>query len=171
MIVEPGIGQLVILFLFLLSLSFIALYVYFALVLSSIAKKTNTPKAWLAWIPIANLVLMLQIARVHWAFIFLFLIPWFNVIAFAWVWWELSERRGFPGWYGLLATIPLPLHLILILSLLTAGYALFVLLVFVTNLIFLGVIAWSEPSTKKALTRTQRTEETKKKSGKKASNG
>lgn len=33
----------------------IAFYVYFAICLMKIAKKTNTENAWMAWIPIANL--------------------------------------------------------------------------------------------------------------------
>jgi tetratricopeptide (TPR) repeat protein len=38
-------------------------YVFFGLMLFFIAKKTNTPLPWLGFIPIANIVLMVQIAR------------------------------------------------------------------------------------------------------------
>ena len=40
-----------------------AVYVYMALALQAIAWKTNTKNDWLAWIPIANMVLLLEIAR------------------------------------------------------------------------------------------------------------
>lgn len=40
----------------------IVLYVYTAWALMDIAKKTKTPYPWLAWIPVANLFLMLMIA-------------------------------------------------------------------------------------------------------------
>jgi len=42
---------------------FAAFYIYLSLALVTIATKTNTPNGWLAWIPIANLFLTLQIAR------------------------------------------------------------------------------------------------------------
>src|SRR6266568_9692264 len=38
-------------------------YVYLALALQTIAKKTNTEDAWWAWIPILNALLMLNIAK------------------------------------------------------------------------------------------------------------
>ena len=44
-------------------LVFVGLYVYISYSLYAIAKKTNTPNAWLAWIPVANLFLMLMIAK------------------------------------------------------------------------------------------------------------
>ena len=40
----------------------VALYVWFALCLYFIAKKTGTPNPWLAWIPIANIYLMCKVA-------------------------------------------------------------------------------------------------------------
>jgi hypothetical protein len=41
----------------------LAVYVYMALALQTIAIKTNTENPWLAWIPIANLILMLNVAK------------------------------------------------------------------------------------------------------------
>src|ERR1019366_2738258 len=41
----------------------IAAYIYGALAFQTIAKKTNTENDWLAWIPIANIILMLNIAK------------------------------------------------------------------------------------------------------------
>ena len=40
----------------------IVIYVWFALCLYIIAKKTGTPNPWLAWIPIANFYLMCKVA-------------------------------------------------------------------------------------------------------------
>jgi hypothetical protein len=56
-------------------LFFAVFYVYTALALMTIATKTNTPNGWLAWIPIANIILMLNIARKPIWWIVLFLIP------------------------------------------------------------------------------------------------
>src|SRR6266849_10516763 len=41
----------------------LVVYVYIALAVQTIAEKTNTENAWLAWIPIANLILLLNIAK------------------------------------------------------------------------------------------------------------
>jgi len=38
-------------------------YIYMAYTLMKIAQKTNTENAWFAWIPILNIILMLQIAK------------------------------------------------------------------------------------------------------------
>ena len=46
-------------------------YIYMGLALQTIATKTMTANAWLAWVPIANLVLMLNVAMA----VLLFLIP------------------------------------------------------------------------------------------------
>src|SRR6266851_559821 len=67
-------------------LFFAVIYVYMALALMTIATKTNTPNGWLAWIPIANLFLMLTIAqKPAWWFV-LCLIPLVNIVIFIIVW-------------------------------------------------------------------------------------
>lgn len=106
----------------------IALYVYWALALMKIAKKTNTDKPWLAWIPIANLYLMTQIAGVPWwtmlLVIFLPIIPILGYLAAisitVWWFWKIAEVRGKPGWWGILMIIP------------------------IVNLIILGILAWGK---------------------------
>ncbi|MBI2147530.1 hypothetical protein HYU19_03565 [Candidatus Woesearchaeota archaeon] len=103
-------------------------YVYFALALMSIAKKTNTPNPWLAWIPLANLYLMTQIAQVPWWTLIVFIvgafIPFVNILVILglgiWWWWRIAEARGKPGWWGILMVIP------------------------IVNIVMLGVLAWSD---------------------------
>lgn len=106
----------------------IAFYIYYALVLMTIAKKTKTPNAWLAWIPIANVYLMTQIGGVPgWVTLAVLLpiIPILGSLAFAavfvWLWWKIAEARGRPGWWGVLIG-----------------------LVPIANVIFMGMLAWSE---------------------------
>lgn len=106
----------------------IPLYIYSAWALMTIAKKTNTANAWLAWIPIANFYLMTQIAGVPWWTLLVILIAWIPVIGslallavMIWWWWKICERRSFPGWWSLLITL-IPL----------------------VNLVMLGIVAWSE---------------------------
>ena len=108
-------------------LFFIAIYIYGALALMAIAKKTKTANAWLAWIPLANVYLIIQIAGQEWWQIFallLYLIPVIGGIAFlavtAFWFWKISEEVKKPGWLGILMIIP--------------G----------VNLVVLGILAWSK---------------------------
>ncbi len=106
----------------------LAVYIYTALVLMTIAKKTETEYPWLAWIPFANLYLMTQIANVPW-WTFLIVIA-ASFIPFAgqlivmgmliWWWWRIAEERAKPGWLSLLMLIP------------------------IVNFIIMGVLAWSD---------------------------
>jgi hypothetical protein len=85
---------------------FAALYVYMALALSTIAKKTNTENPWLAWIPIVNFVLMLNIAKKPIWWIILCFIPLVNIVIMIIVWMAIAEARGKPNWWGILMIVP-----------------------------------------------------------------
>ena len=97
-----------------------AFYVYMALALQTIADKTKTENSWLAWIPIANIVLMLNVARKPIWWIVLFFIPVVNIIFIIIVWMAMAEARGKPSWWGILMIVP------------------------VANLITPGVLAWAD---------------------------
>ena len=91
----------------------LAAYVYCALALMAIAKKTKTKYAWLAWIPLANIYLMTQIADVPWWTMLFLLFAWIPVLGSAVVigltiywWWNISEARKMPGWLGILMAVP-----------------------------------------------------------------
>jgi len=81
-------------------------YIYMALALMTIAKKTNTENGWLAWIPIANIILMLNIAKKPIWWIILFLIPLVNIVIAVMVWMGIAEARQKPSWWGILIIIP-----------------------------------------------------------------
>jgi hypothetical protein len=83
-----------------------AIYVYSALTMQTIAEKTNTENPWLAWIPIANIILLLNIAKKPIWWIVLCLIPLVNLIVFIIVWMAVAEARGKPGWVGVLLIVP-----------------------------------------------------------------
>jgi uncharacterized membrane protein len=117
-------GAFMLVFLFII----LALYVYYAFALMTMARKTNTGPVWLAWIPIANIYLMTKIAKLEWWWTFGILLGAVPIVgwlaAMAWsgyIFWKIAEVRGFEGWYGLLTLIPL------------------------IGLIFVGIIAWGEP--------------------------
>ncbi len=82
-------------------------YVYFSLALQTIARKTNTENAWLAWVPIANVILMLNIAKKPLWWFLLCLIPLVSIVIFIIVWMAIAEARGKPGWWGILLIVPL----------------------------------------------------------------
>ena len=84
----------------------IIVYIWIALCVQMIAKKTDTPNEWLAWIPIANLYLLCKIAgRSGWWTIGFF-VPLLNVILIILWWWTVAEKRNKPGWLGMLMFIP-----------------------------------------------------------------
>ena len=130
---EVGLTQLIPItgvFIGIFAFIFIALYVYTALALMAIAKKTNTPNAWLAWIPIVNLYLMMEIAGAQWWTLLVVLVGGFlpyyyissifiTIIVLLW-WWGIAKARNKPGWLGLLMIVP------------------------VVNLIILAVLAWGD---------------------------
>jgi len=102
-------------FLFVIILSFI-FYVYSAICLYFIAKKTNTEPAWLAWIPIGNLFLMCNVAKINYLWLLGILglfIPFVNILAniyliglFVYMWYKIAIARNKPGWIGILTIIP-----------------------------------------------------------------
>ena len=85
----------------------LAVYVWLALCLHTIANKTNTPNGWLAWIPIANLYLMCKVAGRSGWWTILFFIPLVNIIIGIIVWMGIAEARKQPSWLGILMIIPI----------------------------------------------------------------
>lgn len=83
-----------------------AIYVYMALTLQTIARKTNTENGWLAWIPIVNIVLMCNIAKKPVWWIILCFIPLVNLVIFIILWMGIAEARNKPGWWGILLIVP-----------------------------------------------------------------
>lgn len=84
----------------------LAMYVYIALALSTIAKKTNTENTWMAWVPIIQIVLMLNIAKKPVWWIVLFFIPLVGLVMAIIVWMAIAEARGKPNWWGILLIVP-----------------------------------------------------------------
>jgi len=107
-------------FLIFLLIFLVALYVYTALAIQTIAQKTNTENPWLAWIPIVNMLLLVMIAKKPFWWFFLFLIPLVNVVMMVIVWMAVAEARGKPSWWGIMTLVP------------------------VVNLIVPGYLAWSD---------------------------
>jgi Family of unknown function (DUF5684) len=107
-------------FLFFFCIILLVAYVYHALALQTIATKTNTENPWFAWIPILNIILMLNIARKPIWWIILCLIPLVNIVIIILVWMGIAEARNKPNWWGILVIVP------------------------VVNVIVPGYLAWSD---------------------------
>jgi Family of unknown function (DUF5684) len=90
---------------FLLITAFIG-YIYHSLALQTIAQKTNTENAWFAWIPIINIILMLNIARKPLWWLLLFFVPLVNIVIAIIVLMGIAEARNKPSWWGILWIIP-----------------------------------------------------------------
>lgn len=102
----------VLFFIFVIGL--LLVYIYTAICLYFIAKKTQTENPWLAFIPIANIFLMAMIARQHWGWALGLLLV--NIIPFVgslvsfgimiYLLWKISEQRNVNGALSLLMIIP-----------------------------------------------------------------
>ncbi|HQO18857.1 MAG TPA: DUF5684 domain-containing protein [Acidobacteriota bacterium] len=82
-------------------------YLYFSLCLYKICKKCGIENAWLAWIPIVQIVPMLQCGGKPLWWILLLFIPLVNIIVGIIVWMAIAERRGKPSWVGILIIVPI----------------------------------------------------------------
>ncbi len=107
------------LFWFLMAIGF---YVYGSIVLMKIAKKTNTPNSWMAWVPVLNLYLLCQIAGKSIIWFVMFFLPFINIVAMVVLWSAIAEKKGRPAWWGVLMLVP------------------------VVNVVIPGILAFSGPS-------------------------
>ena len=125
----------------------VAVYVYMSWALMALAKRTNTPHKWMAWIPYLNLYLIAKIADKNWLPVLILIVPFIlgllsqstiiSVISFLfgiaflvfyiiW-WWNICKIRGKPGWWALIMIIPV------------AGQ--------IWWLIMIGLLAWGKDET------------------------
>lgn len=88
----------------------LALYIYKSIAWMKIAERLKYKNSWLAWIPVADVAMMLQLGDFHWAWIFLILVPIFGWIALGILFiianWRIFEECDFPGWFSLSLIIP-----------------------------------------------------------------
>jgi hypothetical protein len=102
---------------------FLAVYIYTAIAVMTIAKKTKTKDGWLAFIPIANIYLLTQMAGQNGLLTLIILADLVlgglaTTVLTIWMFWLIAEKIKYPGWMSLLLLIP------------------------IVNLIILGVFAW-----------------------------
>ena len=84
----------------------VASYIIFALPLYTMGKKIGTANAWFAFVPILNLLLMLEIAGKDLWWIILMFVPCINIVVLILVWMGIAEAMDKPDWLGLLMLVP-----------------------------------------------------------------
>ncbi len=103
-------GAVVALGILIAILIFAAIYIYQAWAWYTIASRMRHKSPWLAWIPFANVAMILQLGGFHWAWIFLIIIPILGWIALLILFiianWRVFQKCRYPGWFSLSAVIP-----------------------------------------------------------------
>jgi len=102
--VSTGMAAGVALFLIVICL---ALYVFFCFCCKRICEKCGVTPGVLIWIPIAQLVPMLQVAKMELWMIILFFIPLVNIVVGIVMWAKICQARGKSPWLVILMFIPL----------------------------------------------------------------
>ncbi len=85
----------------------IVMYAYAAFCLQKIATRLGVSHAWLAWIPVANVFIVLEAARKPLWWFILILIPLVNLVITIMAWAAVAKNLGRTGWHGLFIMIPL----------------------------------------------------------------
>ena len=83
------------------------MYIYFSLSLMKIAQKLNVENAWLAWIPLLNLIVFFQAAGKPVWWILLMFVPFVNLIIMIISWMAIAKNLGKPEWLGILMIVPI----------------------------------------------------------------
>ena len=108
----PGGDALAPLFWAYLILALLITFIYWAWTTQVIARKTQTPRGWLAWIPIGNFILWAAMARKPWWWGLLCIVPLVNLVFMALIWIEIAKARQKPEWWGILMAIPMVQHVV-----------------------------------------------------------
>ncbi len=82
-------------------------YIYWCYCGYRIAQRTNTPDAWMAFVPILNLFLALRVAKKPWWYFLLLLIPLVNIVVVIMIAIGIAKSCGKSTLVGVLLCIPL----------------------------------------------------------------
>jgi uncharacterized membrane protein YhaH (DUF805 family) len=110
-----GLGLMLVIVLFAL-----AFYIFYCFCAKKICERCGVTPGILIWIPIVNIIPLLQVAKMPVWMIILFLIPIVSLIVAIFMWVKICQARGKTGWLTIMLFIP------------------------IANLIFLPYLAFSE---------------------------
>ncbi len=82
------------------------MYLVVSFSLYTIAKNNGQENPWFAFVPILNIILMVNLAGKEMWWVILFFIPCVNLIAAVIVLMGVAEAAGKPNWWGILLIIP-----------------------------------------------------------------
>ena len=99
-----GIGLVLLLFILGVAL---AVYVFYCFCLKRICEKAGRDPGILIWIPIVNVIPLLQVAGMAEWMIILFFIPLVNLVVGVIMWVKICEARGKSPWLVIMIIIPL----------------------------------------------------------------
>jgi hypothetical protein len=126
-----GLGAFFAAFLILGIFMVVAVYVYFAFVFSTLAKKMGQKDLmWLAWVPIAQFALLPILAKKRWEWAFILLAPIVNIVFMVMWTWKIFEARKYPGWLSLLCVFTIMPFVGWIAA--------------IADLVVWGLVAWSD---------------------------
>jgi uncharacterized membrane protein YhaH (DUF805 family) len=96
------------LFVLMVAVAFgLVLYLFYCFCLKRICQKAGHEPGILIWIPIAQLIPLLTVAKQPLWMILLFFIPLANLVVAVLMWVKICEARGKSGWLAILLFIPL----------------------------------------------------------------
>ena len=84
----------------------VGLYLWTTLCLYMIAKKADTRAAWIAWIPLLNLVVLCWAAGRSGWWSFLLFVPLVNIVVYFDIWMTIAEVCNQESWLGALMIVP-----------------------------------------------------------------
>jgi len=101
-------------FLVLIIAILLVFYIYSAICLQLIAKKTGQEPSWLAWVPIANLFLSCKISGLSYLWLLILFAapipiigPLCITVFYAYLWCRIAVALNKPSWLGVLVIIPI----------------------------------------------------------------
>ena len=112
--VATGIAALAGIWLFFWVIFGLGSYIWIAICLYKIAQQQKAENPWFAWIPILNIVLMLEIAKKPtWWLIMILIVPVANIVFLIMLYVELLKVLGKPSWWVvLMILVPFAYHVI-----------------------------------------------------------
>jgi len=85
----------------------VALYVFYCFCLKKICEKCGNQPGVLIWIPIVQLIPLLQIAGMAVWMLILFFIPFVNLVVLVMMWAKVCSARGKSPWLVIMLFIPI----------------------------------------------------------------
>ncbi len=81
-------------------------YLALGIAMYSLGNKLSAENPWMAWIPILNLWLLVELAELDWWYFVGFFVPILNLFVFVFCWWRVFDQCDAPPPLSLLMLFP-----------------------------------------------------------------